>query len=158
MKKLIISLSILSLPLFVGCATISDSDDIQRRQQEQLLKEGTAQTGMPAVKNFRERKLVKMLIELRDQENLNTYTYTFAEASGQRTFLCNSVGYGIPFATQYTNPEKYEYNSTTIPQADPSGLFPPTSADSTWVMCKSPDGKVTPLYVEPKIIVSPYKL
>ena len=158
MKKLIIGISILALPLLVGCEEFEDSDDVQRRQQERLLKEGTAQTGMPAVKNFRERKLVKMLIELRDQENLNTYTYTFAEASGERTFLCNSVGYGIPFATQYTNPEKYEYNGATLPQADPSGLFPPTSADSTWVMCKSPNGDVTPLYVEPKIIVSPYRL
>jgi hypothetical protein len=157
-KQLIFGFCIAALPFLTGCEESSDS--IQRRQQEQILQEGTAQTGMPAIKNFRERKLVKMLLELRDQENLNTYTYTFAEASGEIKFLCNSVGYGIPFATQYTNPEKRLYNTSegTIPQADPSGLFPPTSADSTWVMCKSPTGEVTPLYVEPKIIVSPYKL
>lgn len=139
-----------------GCDRGSDS--IQREQQERILREGTAQSGMPAITNFRERKLVKMLLEMRDQENLITYTYTYAEASGKLTFFCQSVGYGIPYATQYTNPEKWEASGTTLPQADPNGLFMPDSADATWVMCRSDKGEVKPVYVEPKVIVSPFKL
>ena len=50
--------------LALAAATETDScddssDGKQRQQQERLLAEGTAQTGLPAIKNFRERKLLK---------------------------------------------------------------------------------------------------
>lgn len=149
--------SAILIPL-AGCE--ENSDTAQREQQERILKEGTTQTGMPAIVNFRERKLVKMLLEMRDQENLITYTYTYAEDSGKLTFFCQSVGYGIPYSTQYTNPQKYVYNGSgaVLPQADPNGLFMPDSADATWVMCRSPKGEVKPVYVEPKVVVSPFPL
>ena len=151
------ALAILGLSL-TGCET--DSDDTQRSQQERILKESTAQTGMPAIKNFRERKLMKQIIEMRDQDGLVTYTYTVPETTGVPVFLCNSIGYGLPAATQYTNPEKYEYQGATLPQADPNGLFSPSSAEGTWVMCSDPSGsgKTRSVYVEPRIIVSPFKL
>ena len=142
----------------VGCV---DSDSKQRNAQERILKEATSQTGMPAIKNFRERKLMKQIIEMRDQDGLVTYTYTFSEVNGTPTFLCNSVGYGLPAAMQYTNPEKYiSGGSTTMPQADPNGLFSPDSAEGTWVLCSDPSGSAgtKPVYVEPRIIVSPFKL
>lgn len=140
------------------------SDQTQQHQQEQLLKDATQQTGMPAIKNFRERKMMKDILELRDQDGVVTYTYTFAENSGQLHFLCNSVGYGLPYATQYTNPQKVEESRTNtgyaiLPQADPNGLFSPADAEGTWVMCKDPHGdKVAPIYIEPRVIVSPFKL
>ena len=151
-------LAVLGLTL-TGCIEES-SDTKQREQQERILQEGTAQTGMPAIKNFRERKLLKQIIEMRDQDGLVTYTYTVPETTGRPVFLCNSIGYGLPAATQYTNPEKYEYNGTTIPQADPNGLFSPSSAEGTWVLCTDPNGsgKTRPVYVEPRVIVSPFKL
>ena len=141
----------------VGCV---DSDHKQRNAQERLLKEATSQTGMPAIKNFRERKLMKQIIEMRDQDGLVTYTYTFSEVNGTPTFLCNSVGYGLPAAMQYTNPEKYVSGGGTMPQADPNGLFSPESAEGTWVLCSDPSGSAgtKPVYVEPRIIVSPFKL
>lgn len=158
-KKL--SIAVLAAAILIPLAGCDESsDNTQREQQERILKEGTAQSGMPAIVNFRERKLVKMLLEMRDQENLITYTYTYAEDSGKLTFFCQSVGYGIPYSTQYTNPQKYVYNGSgaVLPQADPNGLFMPDSADATWVMCRSPQGEVKPVYVEPKVIVSPFKL
>ena len=144
----------------VGCIE-ETSDRKQRNAQERILKEATSQTGMPAIKNFRERKLMKQIIEMRDQDGLVTYTYTFSEVSGTPTFLCNSVGYGLPAAMQYTNPEKYVLGGdTTMPQADPNGLFSPDSAEGTWVLCSDPSGSAgtKPVYVEPRIIVSPFKL
>ena len=143
-----------------GCIEES-ADDKQRVQQEQILQEGTAQTGMPAIKNFRERKLLKQIIEMRDQDGLVTYTYTVPETTGRPVFLCNSIGYGLPAATQYTNPEKYVGTTgASLPQADPNGLFSPSSAEGTWVMCTDPNGsgKTRPVYVEPRVIVSPFKL
>jgi hypothetical protein len=153
------SIALLSVTL-VGCEVDGDSDEIQEVQQERILKEATAQTGMPAIKNFRERKLMKQIIEMRDQDGLVTYTYTVPETTGRPVFLCDSIGYGLPAATQYTNPERYEYSGATLPQADPNGLFSPSSAEGTWVMCTDPSGsgKTRPVYVEPRIIVSPFKL
>ena len=141
----------------------NSSDAIQRQQQETILAEGTAQTGMPAIKNFRERKLLKDILELRDQDGLTTYTYTYSEMTGRLVFFCDSIGYGIPYATEYTNPQKPYYKSSAggfaIPQADPNGLFSPASAEGTWVMCKDPAGKVVrPVYVELRVVVSPFEL
>jgi hypothetical protein len=145
-----------------GCEFEESSDDTQRRQQEQILKEGTSAVGMPAITNFTERRLLKDIIELRDQANLITYTYLIAEQTGKLVFLGQSIGYGIPYATQYTNPQKIDYYSSgvaTIPQADPNGLFSPESAEGTWVLLRDPkSGKVSPVYVEPKIIVSQFRL
>lgn len=157
------SIAVLGVAL-VGCDYTPSSDEAQRVQQERILKEGTAQTGMPAIKNFRERKLLKQIIEMRDQDGLVTYTYTVPETTGRPVFLCNSIGYGLPASTQYTNPEKTTYTGSsgiaTIPQADPNGLYSPSSAEGTWVLCTDPNGsgKTRPVYVEPRIIVSPFKL
>lgn len=160
--KTIASVSLLAVlgVTLTGCIEES-SDTKQREQQERILQEGTAQTGMPAIKNFRERKLLKQIIEMRDQDGLVTYTYTVPETTGRPVFLCNSIGYGLPAATQYTNPEKYVGTTgATLPQADPNGLFSPSSAEGTWVMCTDPSGtgKTRPVYVEPRVIVSPFKL
>lgn len=140
------------------------SDDVQRRQQEVILQEGTAAVGMPAIKNFRERRLMKDLYELRDQASLPTFTYV-QSMNGRLVFLCDSIGYGIPYATQMTNPQKVEYSSlhgtynlSVLPQADPNGLFSPASADGTWVMCKDSAGTdVKPVFIEPKVVVSPFR-
>ncbi|MBX4204563.1 MAG: hypothetical protein KW788_00035 [Candidatus Doudnabacteria bacterium] len=173
MTKMIVLVAITALLLpLAACAPDQTSNDIQRDQQNRLLAEGTAQTGMPAIKNFRERKLLKDILELRDQTGLVTYTYTWSEVTGKKQFFCNSVGYGIPYATQYTAPEtmqtynltpsggsEHHYGAQRLPQADPNGLFSPASAEGTWIMCKDPNGPETkPVYVEPRVIVSPFKL
>lgn len=146
-----------------GCDNTPTSDDVQRKQSERLLAEGTAQVGMPAIKNFRERKLLKEILELRDQEGLVTYTYLYNEREGKLVYLGETVGYGIPYSTQFTNPEKSEWHHNggwiNLPQADPNGLFSPGSAEGTWVLLKNPNGKeVEPVYIEPRIVVSPFKL
>jgi hypothetical protein len=139
-----------------GCMQ-RNSDDVQREQQEKILAEGTSQIGMPAVKNFRERKLLKMIIELRDKENFITYVYT-EDMSGGLHFRGKAIGYPIPYATQFTNPMKYDYNGTTTPQADPNGLFSPADAEGTWVMLIDPKGNPRPVYFEPRVICSPFPL
>lgn len=151
----------------VACDMQPTSDTKQQEQQETILAEGTAQVGMPAIKNFRERKMAKDILELRDQNGLVTYTYTFSEMTNTIKFFCQSVGYGLPYATQFTNPSKIvrtgpglgEPYNQVIPQADPNGLFTPSSAEGTWILCKDPNGPATqPVYVEPRVIVSPFRL
>lgn len=143
------------------CGGPPTSDQKQAAQQEVILNEGTSAVGMPAIKNFRERRQLKDIYEMRDQEGLVTYTYLFSEMTGKTSFLCNSIGYGIPSATQFTSPEKTvpSYNGVIpMPQADPNGLFSPAAAEGTWVTCLGPDKQQHPLYVEPRVIVSPFKL
>ena len=162
LKYTLLALSALFLLNSCNDRTAS-SDEIQRAQQEKILKEGTAQIGMPAIKNFREKKILKEILELRDQEGLLTYTYIVAEQTGALIFLGQSIGYGIPAATQFTSPQKTEtvinHGVVAVPQADPNGLFSPASAEGTWVLLKDPHSdKVSPIYCEPRIIVSSFPL
>lgn len=137
------------------------SDQVQRQQQEALSQQGNMVVGMPAITKFAEKRILKDIIELRDKTP-NTYTYLAGEMNGTiGQKVCDSIGYGISGATQYTNPDRVAYggngNLTTIPQADPNGLFSPASTEGTWVLCKVPGSdKVEPQYLEPRIIVLTY--
>jgi hypothetical protein len=161
MKWIPVVIAVLLCWVIMGDECVSDSDDVAKARQETLLAEAGAQIGMPAMKNFREKKLLKAILELRDQADLVTYTYVYCPMKGQFRFIGQSIGYGIPYATQFTNPLKTvsEYHdSSVIEQADPNGLFSPGSADGTWIMLMCPDGKVKPQYMEEKINVFTYKL
>lgn len=185
MKKFfILGLGIIALAAVLqACAPAPTSSDIQRRSQEQSLKEAVAQTGLPAITNFREYKLAKDIYEMRDQTGLITYTYlenmipTVVPGStalgGKLTYVCVSVGYPLPYATQFTAPVSVQtynlegeatggqvyYGAEILPQAEPNGLFSPSSAEGTWVLCADPNGgdTTTPVYLEPKVIVSQFK-
>ena len=104
--------------------------------------------------------MFKDILELRDK-NVPTTTYLVG-MNNQLTKVCDSVGYGLPYATQYTNPQMRvgsQNGVVTLPQADPNGLYSPASADGTWVLCVDhKDGKAKPIYIEPRIIVSPFAL
>jgi hypothetical protein len=146
-----------------GCPVNNDSDAVQGQQQETLQRQSNSAVGIPAIVNFREKRLLKDILELRDQNGLITYTYIQSEMTGKLIFIGQTIGYGIPYATQYTNPGKEvgdEYHAIAVlPQADPNGLFSPASAEGTWIMLKDPNSdKVQPVYIEPRIIVSPFKL
>jgi hypothetical protein len=155
-----------------GCTVSESANDIQRDRQAVVTKEGAMAIGVPAIVNFREMRQLKDIYELRDQDGLATYTYTFSEVTGKPTFFCDSIGYGIPYATQFTAGETMQrfslpgtqdrsavWGDEKLPQSEPNGLFPPASADGTWIMCKEPgQPKVRPQYVEPKVIVTTYKL
>lgn len=141
----------------------TNSDSKQAEMQEKLLSESVAQVGMPAITNFREKKMLKDILELRDQTGLVTYTYLWNEYNGKLVFFGETVGYGIPYATQFTNPQKieaagHEWGYAITAQADPSGLFSPSSAEGTWILMKDPRGTdVKPVYVESRIVVLPFR-
>ena len=172
-------LSAICLVLFVtltGCDTsprTQNSDQVQSQLQEQNLQQGTAELGVPSIVNFREKRLLKDLYELRDQNGLVTYTYTWSPMTGKFIFLCNSIGYPFPYSTQYTAPQRpelhqgssYDGGNLMVPQAEPNGLYPPNSAEGTWVICLSPNGKlqyngkkILPVYMEPRVAAFPWKL
>jgi hypothetical protein len=167
MKKTL--LMVLLVLVVTGCMESSPatSDQITQRKQEKSMREAEAQAGLPAIRNYQEKKLLKMLYELRDQEGLVCHAYLFNEYKGTvGQYLGKCIGYGLPASTQYSNPSKFfddphgyrESGSLVMPQAEPNGLFMPQSSSATWLMMIDPKGDTRPVYVEPTIIVSPFKL
>jgi hypothetical protein len=161
MKKII--LSILIIFIFVSCFEDNSTDGKQKRATEKAMQEAHAQVGMPAIHNFQERKLVKMLLEIRDKENIITYAYIVAKMTGKLVYLGKCIGYGIPYSAQFSNPEKlvseYSVKSQKIPQPEPNGIFVPDGLSATWLMLiDKKTGKARPVYIEPSIIVSPFPL
>ena len=130
-------------------------------QQERALLEAHRAIGLPAVRNFREKRLLKMLYELRDQDGLRTYTYLVAQQTGKVVKLCDSMGYPLSDATGYTSPDKVvRDNGTafgTVTQAEPNALFTPDSSNGYWVMCLGSD-KATPAFVTGDLVVTSYPL
>jgi len=133
-----------------------DQNDADRAATEGRMKEMRAQVGLPHIVNFTEAKFAKLTSELRDEE-IRTWTY-YLDMNGGRHLLCESVGYGLPYSVQVTNPEAATGRDYALPQAEPNGLFMPESADATWVLCSDGKGGVAPVYSEPTLIVSPFPL
>jgi len=165
MKKILISFLVLfSLIIFIGCQEDSSVDKEQKKQTEVLMEEAQRQVGMPNIINFQQRKLMKMIYELADKENIITYAYIKSDYQGKLIFIGKCIGFGIPFSAQYTNPQKiassYSQGGFAIlPQPDPNGLFMPTSSSATWLMMIDPKtNKPRPVYIEPEIVVSPFEL
>jgi len=171
MKKFISMCSfivLICLLMVPGCdIEKSKNSDVQiQKQQEQAMAEAVRQTGLPAMKNFQEKKMLKMLYELRDQENLICHAYLVNQLNGEvGAYLGTCIGYGLPASTQYSNPEKTVISSTrygvhgTLPQAEPNGLFMPEGLSATWLMMVDPTtNEPRPVYIEPLIIVSPFPL
>jgi hypothetical protein len=165
MKRIISMMAVVAMMVLAGCDQVKPSSDaVQRQQQEALSQQGNSEVGMPSITNFAEKRMMRDILELRDKM-MPTTTYT-QDMNGKLHKLCDSIGYGLPGATQYTNPQRVARSSetpyqgnVTLNQADPDGLFSPSSSESTWVMCISPvTKKATPLYIEPRVIVSPFPL
>jgi hypothetical protein len=146
-----------------GC-TSSNTDQVVANQQAKTLAEAHAQVGMPEIINWQEKRMLKSLYELRDQ-SIATHSYIVNQMQGCLVYLGPSIGYGMPYATQFSNPQVDAYYTTSsvahiaLPQAEPNGLYMPPDAHGTWVMLKDPaSDNVKPVYIEPDVIVSPFRL
>ena len=153
--------------LMLGLASCGDPlppGRIEAQNQALMTGQSIQAVGMPAITNFQEKRILKNILELRDQQ-IKTITYT-QDWNAKLHKVCDSIGYGIPYATQYTASsrpaltwETHESGNIVVPQADPNGLYSPASADGTWVMCLNPQTKeLAPVYIEPHVVVSPFPL
>lgn len=160
MKKIVL---IITICIFVfACQGTDSADTVMRQQTEKALANANMEIGMPGITNYQERKLAKMIFELRDKSDLITFAY-ITSYTGKLLFLGNAIGFGLPYSVQYTNPEKAVRTSGgslyTLPQADPNGLFMPEGLSATWLMLINPEtNQPEPVYIEQEIIVSPFKL
>jgi len=162
MKRFILALIVLCcFVAFSGCEKTADMK--QAQQTEALMVEVNNQIGLPNIVNFQQKKLMKMIFELCDKEDLITYAYIKSDYQGKLFFIGKCIGFGIPFSAQYTNPMVYKKvragTWSEMPQPDPNGLFMPTSSSATWLMMIDPKTDLPrPVYIEPEIVVSPFPL
>lgn len=141
-----------------GCTWWDDpSTELEHSQQEQLAMQSLKTVGMPNITLFSEKEMMKSILESRDHM-YPTYTYLFNAMQGTiGQKICDSVGYGLDGATQYSNPNKVVTEggsvAVTIPQADPNGLYSPSTSRGTWILCKVPGkNKVEAQRIEPDVI------
>jgi hypothetical protein len=153
-------LALIALLIAVGCAEPTTDQKIAAAQA-QALEQAHAQVGMPAIVGYQEKHMAKDIYELRDKA-IATHTYLVNEMTGCLVYLGPSIGYGLPYAAQYTAPTRdvsYSGGRYQVPQAEPNGLFMPAAAEGTWVLMKDPGSDATkPVYIEPRVIVSPFRL
>ncbi len=161
------------LALATACQPDNSASTREAQQTQSMTAQASNSVGMPAMVNYAEKQQLKDIYELRDQKNLVTYTY-IVDMQGRRHAVCptTSVGFGIPYATQYTAPiaskmvrplypdgtQINDWHEADLPQPEPNGLHMPGSAAATWVICLAPSvgGKpqtLAPTYVEPEIAV-----
>ncbi len=171
MRKTILTVVMLAF-VMLSCEQMAKkptSDELMQKKTENVMREINRETGMPALTNFQEKKNLKWIYELCDQEKLICHAYLFNEMKGEiGQYLGKCIGYGIPYSTQYSNPQKVstvdggQYgarNPYILPQPEPNGLFKPEGMSATWLIMIDPKTKKPrPVYVEPTIIVSPFKL
>lgn len=164
MKHLLTLAACTALLFAAGCSTsTTDADTVETERQEAQLAEMVKQVGAPNITNYTRKRMLKEVYELIDKSDLLTYTYTIGELDGKPRFLCRSIGYGLPAAMQYNNPQKLDWKGANtgyiaLPQAEPDGLFTPSAAEGTWVIAVDPEGNRSMIYVEPRIIVTQFKL
>jgi len=135
-----------------------ESDKKQREQSEKIQQDVIDSVGMPDTSNHAEARQANELMELRDKEVL-TWSY-LKNLDGSLTCIGRTVGFGLPYGVQITNPEKkVTDHDLTLPQAEPNGLFVPDNAAATWIRLYDPATKKTvPMYVEDNVMASPVRL
>jgi len=170
MKNVVMFMCLLvSCSLFVGCKEkpIHQTADQQiNRQQEGMAQQANKEAGMPGISNFTEKKTMRKILEKRDSANLVTYGYIWSPMLAKFRFVGIGYGYPLPYATQYTNPTRIARHdevpyvgNVTLPQADPTGLWSPASADATWWLMMDEETKsVDAEYFEERINVVLHKL
>lgn len=141
-----------------ACGPIEESaEEKQERATAALMADAEARVGMPRITNFTEKRLANTIMELRDRPDLATYTYV-TDMDGKAHCLGRSIGFGLPYTTQITNPMQDAWGSSgaalTLPQAEPNGLYSSDSTDATWVLLVGQDGRPKPAYVESQVTVT----
>ena len=158
-----LSMSVIMMVALAGCEATSATDTTQATQTEQLQAQAQSKLGLPNIVNFYEKATLKNIMEACDDSKLITYAYTKNDYTGKFTYIGEALGYGIPYGSEYTSPEKLSasdyHDSTPLPQADPNGIYKATNVSATWVMLIDPKtGKANPMYFESDLTVLPTKL
>lgn len=143
-----------------GCGKVDEARQRQTAAVDKLSNEADRVVGMPALGNWQQKKLVRDIYERTDRA---TTTYAYVQGmDGRLTCLGQGVGYGVPYGTRSTPPEDLagiDRGSTPLAQPEPNGLYlPDNAAASWWQMLNRETGKVEVVYLEPNVVIMPFRL
>lgn len=140
----------------------SGSGDAARDRQadaiDAMSDQADRKIGMPAITNFQQKAFVRDIYERTDRAT-TTYAYTQG-LDGTLICLGQGIGYGVPYGTRSTPPEdRYGMLEFAVAQPEPNGLYLPDNAEATWWQMLNPEtGKIEVVYLEPTIVITPFKL
>lgn len=156
--------NILALGATLLALSACDASNPARQRQtaavNSLSDQGDRLVGMPGITNFQQKRLVRDIYERTDKA---TITYAYVQGlDGRLTCLGQGIGYGVPYGTRSTPPEStngvYQDN-TTLAQPEPNGLYLPDNASASWWQMLNPEtGKIDVIYLEPNVVISPFKI
>lgn len=152
MKTLLVLAIALAL---VGCTnSVSEVEQQQQRNGSVAIVQNQP---VPDLGGYSFERQIVIETYIARNSTIATYAYMIT-MDGKIIEICPSIGYPIPYSTQLTNPEVYNYNGTTLPNMEPNGLYPPDNAAATLVQCVNPDGSVSPTYIEWYVLAFPYRI
>jgi len=161
---------ILAFMLFSGCALFSSDTPQTTSESDQVNSQQTIYANNQPIHQYDyspERDALQQIYDAR-MKDLNTWSVIFPPASsGIQPYVCPSVGYPIPYTTQFTNPDQVHTGSASydpsvvLPQAEPNGLYT-GNTDATWVRCvrklSGGGSEVDAVYSEPAALTYPYPI
>lgn len=157
-KAILILVGLLLFVVFTAeeCESADRQDRILVDNQQEVYQ---VKQPLPFFDYSFERDIVTQIYTARN-DALNTWS-VWRSATGEVEDWCPSIGFGIPYDTQLTNPLKSEYFSSGRPvteQAEPNGLFSSKNTAATWVLCQLPNGDIAPVYIETRVTVYPWPI
>lgn len=164
MKRLFVSLILIAIFL-TGCAVTANNKEagqVNLQQQQYVNAQPAPQFTWSLTRHE--------LIEIYKAKNaaVSTYSVIYNQYKGIIQFQCPSYGYPIPGGTEltngmafpsYTNASGYTdvtYTGGPLPQAEPDGVYAPSTSAGTYIMCRADDGTAYPVYVEDNVLTFPY--
>jgi hypothetical protein len=181
LKKIFLAIAALSAcVMLAGCDEDVSGAARDTRASMTAMEQGALTVGYPAIINWSEKRNLKLIYELRDNPKLVTWSYT-TDMAGKLHNACdgqNSVGFPIPYAAQFTAPKapvvrraqypsgynpggsnQGEWRTYEADQPEPNGIYMPSSADATWVLCMNPTTKeIEATYVEDHVRAYQHKI
>ncbi len=156
MKKFLV---LVVLSMTVGCGQ-KTADMVVQEKQEAIQQEQVRQVGLPNITRYTEAKRLRYLYELRDRADLTCWVYV-RDMNGKMHLVGIGMGFPIPAGTQFSSPQKLVWRSNggyvSMPQSEPNGVFPPSTAEATWVILMTKNGP-KPYYGETRLEAYPERL
>lgn len=137
-----VALVLVGLLFIAGCQQ-KTADIVVQEKQEAMQAEQVRQVGLPNVTRYTEAKRLRYLYELRDRADLTCWVYT-RDMNGKLHLVGVGMGFPIPAGTQFSSPQKLTWRTNggyhSMPQAEPNGVFPPSTAEATWIILMTKNG------------------
>jgi hypothetical protein len=163
--KKITALIVTAALLFVACGA-DQTNSISSDQNETNAQLQQYQAVQP-VPFFNWSMMRQVMIDIYQAQNESRQTWAvFIANNGTPIFSCESEGYPIPATTQLTNPSQVvtgsgvggnNYAYGVVGQMEPNGTYTGNSL-GTYVLCVRPDGKLSPVYSEPYVMMFPFEV